>query len=263
MRLPLLAKHEFVNKHVSYMRASLHFDVSRAVNSSQPSHDKGDTMVDQSALDIDASTRQRVLELVVEQAPVTVTALANELGLTTAAIRRHISTLENSGHVTARDLPATSGKRGRPARHYVATARGQSDLPDSYPDLATQALEFLAQTAGSAAVEEFARTRLAEFEQRYTSRITGTTVGERAAQLAELLTQDGYVASVRPVPGTTTIQLCQGHCPVQSVAEQFPQLCEAESQAISRLLGSHTQRLVTLANGGHVCTTTVPLATSD
>jgi hypothetical protein len=44
------------------------------------------------------------------------------------------------------------------------------------------------------------------------------------------------------------------------VAEGFPQLCEAETQAFSRLLGVHVQRLATLAAGGHVCTTHVPLA---
>jgi hypothetical protein len=55
-------------------------------------------------------------------------------------------------------------------------------------------------------------------------------------------------------------QLCQGHCPVQRVAAQFPQLCEAEAEAFSRLLGVHVQRLATLAHGEHVCTTHVPNA---
>src|SRR5690606_40146701 len=70
---------------------------------------------------------------------------------------------------------------------------------------------------------------------------------------------DGYAASVRPVPGTSAIQLCQGHCPVQHVAEEFPQLCEAEAQVFARLLGSHVQRLATLATGAHACTTNVPV----
>lgn len=216
-------------------------------------------MPENSLIDAEASTRARVLELVVERGPVTVAALAGELKLTTAAIRRHIATLENSGRVASRLLSSSAGQRGRPARHYVATEQGQAELPDAYPDLAAQALHFLAHTVGPQAVEEFARTRLSEFEQRYAARITATDVEGRAEQLAELLSQDGYVASVRSVPGTTTLQLCQGHCPMQAIATEFPQFCEAEAQAISRILGSHTQRLVTLATGGHVCTTTVPL----
>jgi predicted ArsR family transcriptional regulator len=45
---------------------------------------------------------------------------------------------------------------------------------------------------------------------------------------------------------------------VQQTATQFPQLCEAETRAFSRLLGVHVQRLSTLAAGGHVCTTNIP-----
>ena len=57
------------------------------------------------------------------------------------------------------------------------------------------------------------------------------------------------------------VQLCQGHCPVQHVATEFPELCEAEAEAFSRMLGVHVQRLATLAHGAHVCTTHVPVAT--
>jgi predicted ArsR family transcriptional regulator len=89
------------------------------------------------------------------------------------------------------------------------------------------------------------------------------------------LARDGYAASARPVgaPESTGaagaagpdagIQLCQGHCPVQHVATRFPQLCEAETEVFSRLLGVHVQRLATLAGGAHVCTTHVPTGTSS
>ncbi len=55
------------------------------------------------------------------------------------------------------------------------------------------------------------------------------------------------------------VQLCQGHCPVQKVAEAFPQLCEAERRTFETVLGTRVQRLATLARGDHVCTTYVPL----
>ncbi len=41
---------------------------------------------------------------------------------------------------------------------------------------------------------------------------------------------------------------------------EFPQFCQAETDAFSRLLGVHVQRLSTLARGQHVCTTFVPTA---
>jgi hypothetical protein len=41
------------------------------------------------------------------------------------------------------------------------------------------------------------------------------------------------------------------------VAAEFPQLCEAETEAFGRLLGTPVQRLATIAHGDGVCTTHV------
>mgnify|MGYP002653160438 CR=1 FL=1 len=75
-----------------------------------------------------------------------------------------------------------------------------------------------------------------------------------------------YLATLRRREGgagprsLVTAQLCHGRCPVLDVAADHPELCEAETDAFSRLLGVHVQRLATLAQGDHVCTTFVPTA---
>jgi predicted ArsR family transcriptional regulator len=55
-------------------------------------------------------------------------------------------------------------------------------------------------------------------------------------------------------------ELCQHHCPIAHVAAEFPQLCEAETEALSKVLGTHVQRLATIAHGDGVCTTFIPKA---
>jgi predicted ArsR family transcriptional regulator len=106
-------------------------------------------------------------------------------------------------------------------------------------------------------VMEFARRRVSGIETHY-ERIASADPGlEPTEALARALTQGGYAASVRQ--GPVGEQLCQQHCPVSHVAHEFPQLCEAEARAFSRLLGVHVQRLATLASGGHVCTTNIPV----
>ncbi len=54
------------------------------------------------------------------------------------------------------------------------------------------------------------------------------------------------------------VQLCQHHCPVREVAAEFPQLCDAETAALGRLLDVHVQRLATISHGDGVCTTYIP-----
>ncbi len=213
----------------------------------------------------ESRTRDRVLRTISEHGPVTTAVLASDLGLTPTAVRRHLDNLAADGLVEAREAAGPRG-RGRPAKAYVLTDTGHRSLVSDYDHLAGQALRFLAETAGPDAVTAFAERRSADLEDRYADRVgaAGNDLPQRVVALTEALTLDGFAASARPVghgddatplPG---IQLCQGHCPVHHVAAEFPQLCEAETEAFSRLLGVHVQRLATLAHGDHVCTTFVP-----
>jgi predicted ArsR family transcriptional regulator len=216
---------------------------------------------------LEARTRDRVRQAISEDGPLTATALATRLGLTPAAVRRHLDLLVGKGDIVEHE-PATSGGRGRgrgrPARAYVLSEAGHVGMDSDYDDVATSALRFLSEHAGEEAVGEFARERIAEFEQRYAAQVDtgGDSVASRADLLATALTANGFAASTRPVGAGTAlagVQLCQGHCPVQHVAAEFSQFCDAETDAFSRLLGVHVQRLATLAHGEHVCTTFIPL----
>ncbi|MFK5635401.1 MULTISPECIES: helix-turn-helix transcriptional regulator [unclassified Ornithinimicrobium] len=217
----------------------------------------------------ESRTRDRVRRAVGEKGPVSASTLAAELGLTPAAVRRHLDALEADGTIATR-AGGTGGKRGRgrPARAYVMTAHGQEQFSTAYDGVATAALHFLAHEAGDQAVEHFADQQVAVLEERLRTsveaRLTDADredVDARATALAAALSEEGYAASTRPVArgtGLAGIQLCQGHCPVRSVATEFTQFCDAETDAISRILGVHVQRLATLAHGEHVCTTFVP-----
>ena len=92
----------------------------------------------------DARTRQQVRDLVVEKGPVTASTIARILGLTTAAVRRHLTILLSDSEIAEHEFAQVGRRgRGRPARHYVATARAHEKLSDSYSDLAVKALGYL------------------------------------------------------------------------------------------------------------------------
>ena len=205
----------------------------------------------------DRRTRNRLLQLLGERGAQTAQALATELGLTQAAVRRHLDALLGQGAVSAGPLRTGPRRgRGRPARLFALTDTGRAIMPQAYDDIAAAALRYLAATGGSAAVDEFARARVAEIEGRFRPVVEAAPPGGRVAALAAALSSDGYAASAEAA--AAGMQLCQHHCPVQHVAEQFPQLCAAETEAFSRLLGTHVQRLATLAHHDGVCTTYVP-----
>ena len=212
----------------------------------------------------DDSTRSRVLDLIAEKGPVSAAQLAKVLDLTPAAVRRHLTALEQSGEIEVHN-PAVSGKRrrGRPARFYVATAQAHTSFGEGYSELANRALSYLSQVGGDKAIDSFAASRGRDLERRYMPVVeaAGKNPADRARALADALTLDGYAATVRAVgDGTYAVQLCQGHCPVRDVAGHFSALCDAETRTFARLLGVPVQRLATLAGGEHVCTTHVPIA---
>ena len=143
---------------------------------------------------------------------------------------------------------------------FVITDAGRSAFEHTYDDLATDALRFIAETAGPEAVSQFARRQVADLERRYAPAVAHGDLAARVQALAGALSADGYAASVGPAPavaGSAGEQLCQHHCPVAHVAAEFPELCEAETEAFGRLLGTPVQRLATIAHGDGICTTHV------
>ncbi len=211
-------------------------------------------------------TRGQVARLILELGPCTAATLGGRLGLTPAAIRRHLDNLIAEGMIETRTARTYGNRgRGRPAKVFVVTDAGRSAFEHAYDDLATSALRFIERTYGTDAVAEFARQQVSELERRYATVLekSGITLTARVQALADALSADGYAAAAGPAPAITGTkaangeQICQHHCPVAHVAAEFPQLCEAETEAFARLLGTPVRRLATIAHGDGICTTHV------
>ncbi|MFC7635653.1 helix-turn-helix transcriptional regulator [Streptomyces thermogriseus] len=206
------------------------------------------------------STRNRVARSILDHGPSTVAELAGRLGLTQAAVRRHLDALVADDVVEARKQRVYGTRtRGRPAKVFALTDCGRDAFEQSYDKLAVDALRWIAEREGGQAVAAFARARVAAQARAYRKAIEAAAPGKRTEALAKALSADGYAATARSAPlPRKGEQLCQHHCPVVHVAEEFPQLCEAETEIFAELLGTHVQRLATIAHGDGVCTTFIP-----
>ncbi|RBQ19005.1 transcriptional regulator [Spongiactinospora rosea] len=204
------------------------------------------------------STRARVARLILEHGPIAAAALGERLGLTPAAVRRHLDALLTDGMIEPRTARTRVQRgRGRPARMFAITDAGRSAFEHAYDDLAGNALRFLAERLGEDAVGDFARSQMAALVERLAPAMREVPADQRVRVLAEALSAEGYAASASKPRVAGGEQLCQHHCPVSHVAAAFPQLCEAETEAFAELLGTPVQRLATIAHGDGVCTTHV------
>ena len=207
----------------------------------------------------DIRTRDAIARSILENGPSTANTLSERLSLTPAGIRRHLDLLVADGILEARDPRVGTGRgRGRPSKVFLMTDEGRSQFEHSYDDLAVAALKFMAAHSGDHLVNAFAESRAEDIERKATPYLAKRA--KKVDALATFLTEQGYAASVEK--RGTGEEICQHHCPIAHVAAQYPQLCEAETQAFSRLLGTHVQRLATIAHGDGVCTTYIPQLTT-
>jgi predicted ArsR family transcriptional regulator len=215
------------------------------------------------ALDADERTRDRVLTAVLEHGPISAAQLGQLLGLTPAAVRRHLDTLSKHGVIEVKLISNSRSGAGRPARRYVVSRQGQTEIGDDYLEIAKLALAEISRTRGEAGIIDFAEQRFAKMEAKYQPIVdaAGPDVAARSKALASALNADRFVStsnSMNPGSALSAEQLCQGHCPIQELATSFPEFCDAETEVFARLLGVDVRRLSTMASGGHVCTTHVP-----
>ena len=207
----------------------------------------------------DIRTRDAIARSILENGPSTASTLSKRLALTPAGIRRHLDLLVADGILEARDPRVASSRgRGRPSKVFVMTDSGRAQFEHSYDDLAVAALKFMATHSGDHLVNAFADSRAEDIERKATPFLAKRA--KKIDALASFLTEQGYAASVEKRGSGE--EICQHHCPIAHVAAEYPQLCEAETQAFSRLLGTHVQRLATIAHGDGVCTTYIPQLTT-
>ena len=214
------------------------------------------------ARESDIRTRDLVARAILETGPATAADLAAKLSITPAGIRRHLDSLLAEGILISREEHQSSARmrgRGRPAKVFVMTDEGREKFNHSYDDLAVAALKFISSQPGEL-VAQFAAARAEDLLRKTSSALASlpeqTTLTGKVENVSALLFEEGYASSV--VEKTNGVEICQHHCPIAHVASEFPELCEAETEAISRALGTHVQRLATIAHGDGVCTTFVP-----
>ena len=131
----------------------------------------------------DGKTRRAVARLLLEQGPVTAAGVAEELGISPTAVRRHIDALLADGEATTRDAPRqTQRGRGRPAKLFLLTDAGRARFGHAYDDLAVAAIRFLAETGGEEAVRAFAQSRVDALVDRHRSAIVAQATTRRTGQ---------------------------------------------------------------------------------
>jgi predicted ArsR family transcriptional regulator len=191
-------------------------------------------------------TRERILELVVERRDARVEDLAAELGITTAAVRRHLDHLRADGLV---DAKAVRQATGRPYYAYFATEKATQTVPPAYADLMERMLKGLGEhedvIAGvMASVAE-------SVASKHRHEVFGLTENELVAQVTTSLREEGILEAWHAE--ADGIHLVNGRCPYHKAAEISKLPCESDRKAIELLLGHDVEQLNRIVDGASCC----------
>jgi predicted ArsR family transcriptional regulator len=195
-----------------------------------------------------AGLRGSLLLLLKKSEGLTAKELSTRSGASLNAVRHHLKELEAEGLISYQRRHAGVGA---PSFAYGLTSAGQALFPRRYEDVLTAVLEQLVERQGRPAAVAVLEARYATATERLKERLGGLGLSEKMTALAGSLSAEGYMAEASSTSDGGT--LIQHNCAIQTLAEQFPEICEAEAKFLTAVLGGDVHRERHILAGCSAC----------
>lgn len=179
------------------------------------------------------STRMEVLELLRRKGRLSAETIAGDLGLTTNAVRQHLTNLERDGLVVSQ--PERSG-RGRPSHQFALTERADAVFPKRYGQLATMVLQEVQEMGGPDALDEIFARVATRHAGAIEHELKGLEFEEKMRRIVAWIGRAGTLAEQSETAEGVKVTI--HNCPFRNTALKFPQVCSITPQLISRLTGA-------------------------
>jgi DeoR family suf operon transcriptional repressor len=174
--------------------------------------------------------------------------LAGRLGISLNAVRHHLKELEAHGLVA---YERQHRGVGAPTFAYRLTPAGEALFPRRYEATLTDLLDYVVHRDGRESAVAVLEARYDALARRLGEELAGATPSERMAAVAQLLSDEGYMAEGTASAGSGT--LIEHNCAVQAVAERFPEICAAEARFLAAVLGAEVDRRGHILSGCSAC----------
>ncbi|MEM8675970.1 MAG: iron-sulfur cluster biosynthesis transcriptional regulator SufR [Cyanobacteria bacterium P01_G01_bin.67] len=200
------------------------------------------------------STKKNILQSLLRHGQAAARQLAQDLNLSTQAIRRHLNELEADGLI---EYQSVQQGMGRPQHLYQLSSQGRDRLsPQKYSEFAVSFLDTLAETAGKEQVSKVLEKQWQRKAAEYRACLGSGDLRQRIAKLVQLRQQEGYMAELHQSPSSPEQQfiLVEHNCAISEVAESYPSICGHELEMFAEVLPDcNIQRTQWINNGEHRC----------
>jgi predicted ArsR family transcriptional regulator len=196
------------------------------------------------------NTRRQILEYLKVHGRATVDEIATAAGITAMGVRRHLLALESADLVK---MELERRPMGRPTHVYQLTESADTLFPKTYHQLALSLLDSLVETDGEQKITQLFDRRKKKLIATYAERMKGKDLEGRVAELARIMTENGYMASWKKIDDGYAIT--EHNCAIFHIAQRFDQPCLYELEFIKELLGRQVEvtREFHMASGDTCC----------
>jgi predicted ArsR family transcriptional regulator len=194
------------------------------------------------------STPLEILHILKLRGGATVDEMGTALGVTTTAVRQHLTLLEKDGLISSRLLRKGMG---RPSRLYGLTDRGDEMFPKGYHSLAADILDEIRSLDGDAKVETILHNRAQRHAQGIAHRLIGKDLRSRVEEMVRILNEVGALAEFEEKDGVFFVR--EHNCLMYKVATRYPQLCDSEMWLLAQVLDVDVVTRQCFAKGDSAC----------
>jgi predicted ArsR family transcriptional regulator len=183
-------------------------------------------------------TRRAILDILKQEGAVGSQELASRLDLSAMAVRQHLYDLQKTFLVHYQESPRPLG---RPEKIWSLTPAADQFFPDEHAQLTLDLIHGARRLFGENGINQLAEFRGRQQVEVYRKRVPhGATLHRKLAILAEIRTEEGYMAKTQPQKDGSVL-LIENHCPICSAAKICTGLCKSELEVFQKVLGKNVR----------------------
>ncbi len=204
------------------------------------------------------STKQQILQYLLKNRQATAQQLAEVVGITPQAVRRHLNELEAEMLIVHSTVQTGMG---RPQHAYQLSEKGRDHFPHRYNDFAVSFLEAMVETVGEEKVSQVLQQQWEQKAATYRAKINSPSLQQRLEKLVKLRQLEGYMAELHPLTPESDTKakvekfiLTEHNCAIHAVAESYPRVCGHELEMFQAIFPDCTvERIQWINNGENRC----------
>jgi DeoR family transcriptional regulator, suf operon transcriptional repressor len=192
----------------------------------------------------------KILAYLQRHGEATVKDLEELLGISTTAVREHLT------HLQAKNLVTTKLVRrgpGRPHAVYFLTDAAQDLFPKEYDTLTNMLLREIASREGPDRLQVLLDAVGARLADEYRGQVVGAELPERLAALRASLERRGIPVELQPDGDSFKVFAC----PYLDVAQEHAGVCSMERHMVEQVLGEQVVLEGTIREGHRSCHFTI------